>query len=499
MSVSQSPQAQGTSTSTKGTNQSQDDFLRYYEGYADQYIDCMDNSPTTYHFVDHFRSVLDNNGFKGYKDKEHHDFSKPGLYYTIKDDLTVVAFIVGGKWAPEKGSIVVGTHVDSVTLKVNPRGLLRASKDGYELLGVAPYSGGLPQSILDRELGLAGAVLVKGPDGKVQRKLISTGSKPIGIIPSIAEHFGISLTPNPQTQAVPIIGFGSNDLKPTQEEQASPLYSQHPLSLIRLVSSLSNTPVSQILDLELELVNVQKGARGGLSHEFVYASNLDDRLCSFGAMYALLEFSKRFYTDKNIEDYDGLVGVYFTNNEEIGSNTRTGAGGGFLRDTLALVVASRYPAKSKEYLAQLMTHTIVLSSDVTHALNPNYKDAYLEGHVALPNTGPTVKIDVSQHVLTDAESVVFLENIVGKLPGIKLQTFHIRNDGRLGGTIGPIMSSSRRGINGAALIIDVGLPILAMHNARSIVGYKDIGMGVRFYKAAFEYWQEFRPVDHDAA
>ena len=61
---------------------------------------------------------------------------------------------------------------------------------------------------------------------------------------------------------------------------------------------------------------------------------------------------------------------------------------------------------------------------------------------------------------------------IDDLPGIKLQHFHIRNDSRSGGTIGPIMSDSRRGINGAKLIIDVGLPILSMHSIRVSLGIK---------------------------
>lgn len=44
------------------------------------------------------------------------------------------------------------------------------------------------------------------------------------------------------------------------------------------------------------------------------------------------------------------------------------------------------------------------------------------------------------------------------------------------------MSDSLRGINGAKLIIDVGLPILSMHSIRGIAGYKDPGIGVRFFK-----------------
>jgi aminopeptidase I len=464
-----------------------DYFDSYYEGYADQFMKFIDGNPTTYHVVDHMKCLLLNNGFL-YLDAKHDlTVSKPGFYFTTRDDSSVVAFIVGGKWKPGNGSSVVGTHIDALTVKINPGTSLLKNKDGFELLQVQPYSGSLNQLWLNRDLALAGAILVR-EDGKIKRKLINSSPYPIGFIPVLAEHFGIEKSYNKQTEMVPIIGT-SNDLEASPSEKSSPLFGKHPLSLLRYVSQLAQVDLKQIIQLDVELVDNQKASRGGLENEFIYSTSLDDRLCAFDSIYGLLEFSKKFYQLEDINSYDGLVGCYMANNEEIGSETRTGAQSGFLRQVMVSLVTSFGGKNVAEETSQLFTNSVILSSDVTHAFNPNFSDIYLENHHPLPNTGPVIKIDTNMHVLSDSLGHEFLQQIVDTyLPDLKLQLFHIRNDSRSGGTIGPILGNGRQNINGAKIVVDVGMPILSMHSIRSICGYKDIGMGVRFFKNVFSHW-----------
>ena len=94
---------------------------------------------------------------------------------------------------------------------------------------------------------------------------------------------------------------------------------------MRYVSELTEVPLASIVDLDLDLVDIQPSCRGGLDNEFIYLGSLDDRLCAFDSVYGLIEYSQRFYLDKDIETFDGLNGIYLANHEEIGSGSRTGA------------------------------------------------------------------------------------------------------------------------------------------------------------------------------
>ncbi|KAI5968026.1 LAP4 [Candida margitis] len=462
----------------------------YNEIYADEFIKFMIASPTTYHTIVHFKSVLENNGFKGLTQTKPIKDLAPGFYYTSRSDQCLVAFVIGGKWKPENGSCFVGSHCDALSVKLNPRGSMKPRVKGYDLLGVAPYSGSLNKNWLNRDLGLAGAVLVRDSDsGKVTRKLINSHA-PVAFIPESA-YLVDDTQYNKQTQTVPIFGYSTEEPEPTEDEKRSKFYNRHSLSLLRYISQLSGVPLNSIVDIDLDLVDVQPSCRGGLEREFIYSASLDDRLCAFDSIYGLIEFSRKFFTDAKVEDYDGLSGVYLANNEEIGSLTSTGAFGGLLVDNLRALVSDKCKqAYAEEAIARLIKSTVFLSSDVTHAMNPNFKEVYLQGNYPLLNVGPSIKFDSNAHVLSDSLGKEFLDRVVKNLPGMKLQEFHIRNDSRSGGTIGPIMSDARRGLNGAKLIIDVGMPILSMHSIRSIMGYKDVGIGVRFFKEVFSKWKD---------
>ncbi|KAI5962042.1 LAP4 [Candida theae] len=465
-----------------------DPYSDYYEEYAAKFTKFMTFNPTTYHTIIHFKSVLENNNFQYLPQSKPIEQLSPGFYYTSRSDQCLVAFVRGAKWKPSKGTCFVGSHCDALSIKLNPRGSFREKIHGYELLGVAQYSGSLNKNWLNRDLGLAGAVLVRdSKTGKISRKLINSYPTPIAFIPA-SEYLGEDESYNRQTQMVPVCSYSSEDLVPTEEEKQSKFYKQHSLSLLRYVSKLSETPISSIVDFDLDLVDVQQSARGGLESEFIYSASLDDRLCAFDSVYGLVEFSQQIV---DIDNYDSLVGVYLANNEEIGSLTSTGAYGGFLTDNLKSIVCDNTSKlQTEESIQRLLKSTVFLSSDVTHALNPNFKDIYLKNNYPLPNVGPSVKFDSNAHVLSDSLGKEFLDRVIKNIQGVKLQEFHIRNDSRSGGTIGPIMSNSTRGLNGAKLIVDVGMPILSMHSIRSVMGYKDVGIGIRFFKEVFIKWKD---------
>lgn len=48
----------------------------------------------------------------------------------------------------------------------------KGSKSGYAMVNVEPYGGGLWHTWFDRDLGVAGRVLVRTPDGKMMHRLV---------------------------------------------------------------------------------------------------------------------------------------------------------------------------------------------------------------------------------------------------------------------------------------------------------------------------------------
>lgn len=455
-------------------------FSLFYDDHCANYMNFTDNNPTTYHAISYFSDILKESGFE-YK-KESDDFGylkKGGAFFTKRGGQAMVAFVIGGKWVPENGIGGIGCHVDALTIKLKPFSV-KEKIGGYDLLGVAPYSGASNHLWLDRDLGIAGTILIRDESsGKVEEKIISSGRHAICRIPSLAPHFGpVSNIPyNKETKMVPVMGFGAPELLATEDEKSSALYGKHSLRLLRYLAKLAGVQVSQMLLVDLDLYDVQPATRGGLSNEFMFAPRIDDRLCAYSAVNGLMEISKI----GDLDEYDGFLIVLLANNEEIGSATRTGAKGKLLNAVVERVIASRNFNYAE--LPLVFANSIILSADVTHALNPNFTEAYLEGHYPVPNKGLVLKKDANGHVMTDLVGIILMD-IVAQKNGLSLQHFHIRNDKPSGGTIGPMLA-----VDTGARVIDVGLAQLSMHSIRAAAGFKEPGIGILTFEAFFRCWR----------
>ncbi|MEG1362723.1 MAG: M18 family aminopeptidase, partial [Lachnospiraceae bacterium] len=127
-----------------------------------------------------------------------------------------------------------------------------------------------------------------------------------------------------------------------------------------------------------------------------------------------------------------------------------------------------------------MYQSILLSVDVAHALHPN-KSAKMDiTNKPVLNGGFVIKEACAQTYATDCEAVAIIQQICDakKIP---YQKFVNRSDERGGGTLGSIASSML-----PVKTIDVGVPLLAMHSARELMGARDEDALYRLVAAFFE-------------
>jgi len=329
---------------------------------------------------------------------------------------------------------------------------------------------------------------VRDPEtGKTTVKLVKL-DWPIARIPTLAPHFGLSMTGhnNRETEMVPIIGLDNSDLNSATAASEQPLGGQgsfvstQPPKLVKLIAKeLSISDPSTILNWELELFDSQPAAVGGLDKEFIFAGRIDDKLCSWAAFMALLH-AKSDPSESNIK----LVALF--DDEEIGSLLRQGARGNFLPGTIERAVESLVSSAKVPFgpgvLGQTYASSFLVSSDVTHAAHPNFPQTNLAGHSPRLNVGVALCVDASAHMTTDSVSMAILDR-VAELAGSVNQRHMIRNDSRSGGTVGPMLSSAM-GCKAA----DVGIPQLSMHSIRATTGSLDPGLGIKFYKGFLDHW-----------
>lgn len=447
----------------------------FYLKHCQNYIEFTNNNPTTFHVTEYFHNLLVSEGFQYIPETSSitpelaQSIDQGGKFFISRGDLTLIAFVIGPKWSEKEGLSLVGAHIDVLTAKLKPCST-RPVIDGYETLGVAPYSGGMSKVWLDRDLGIGGAILVKEGRRVVRKTYKSPG--PIAKVPSLAEHFGLGdIDYNPETQMVPIVGYQSDE-SIDEKILNHPLSSDHLAKLLNYIVKTSGIDINDIIDIELELYDVQPAAVGGLNSEFLMAPRLDDRLCGFLAIYGLIEYSK------NYKDTD-LSMVLFADNEEVGSASRSGAKGQFLTSTLERILQVKKGLKSIVF-----ANSMLLSVDVTHCMNPNFRNVYLTDHYPVPNTGISCKFDPNAHTMTDKVGYNIMKAVAEKYNG-KVQRFQIRNDSRSGGTIGPMLATET-----GSRVLDCGLPILSMHSIRAMCGFKEPGIGIECFLNFFEYWKE---------
>ena len=95
-------------------------------------------------------------------------------YFFTRNMSSIVAFAVGSKYKPGNGVYMVGAHTDSPCLKVKPKS--RGVKSGHAMLNIETYGGGLWATWFDRDLSVAGRLLVRGADGSLAHKLVCSPS-----------------------------------------------------------------------------------------------------------------------------------------------------------------------------------------------------------------------------------------------------------------------------------------------------------------------------------
>jgi len=198
-------------------------------------------SPTPFHAVDEGRRRLEAAGFRRLDEADRWDRLAAGAYYVTSSGTNLVAFALPEPLHRTRFCIV-GAHTDSPNLRLKPSP--EYTTEGYAQLGVEVYGGALLNSWLDRDLGLAGRVLVKGERGGIESHLVRL-DRPVLRVPQLAIHLdrevndkGLIL--NRQDHLAPVLGLAGGGAG----------------SLGKLVAEAAGVAVERIVGHELMLFDL---------------------------------------------------------------------------------------------------------------------------------------------------------------------------------------------------------------------------------------------------
>ena len=418
-------------------------------------IDFIDASPSPWHAVASTEQRLLAHGFARLEEGERWQLAAGGRYYVTRGGASLIAFVLGSRPPAESGYRIVGAHTDSPGLRLKPRPAMAA--DGLLRLGVEVYGGPILATFTDRDLSLAGRVVLRTAEGP-QTKLLRF-EQPLLRLPNLAIHMnrevneqGLKL--NKQTELPLILGqLGAG------EDAAA--------RLRQLLAEAAQGEAADLLGWELAVYDVQKGCLWGADQEFVADGQLDNLASCHAAIAALMASQQPTAT---------CVAALF-DHEEVGSESAAGAGGSFVGDVLARI--GLQAGADGEDRRRALARSFFISADMAHAYNPNFPAAYEPEHKVLVNGGPVIKTNASQRYATQAETAVRFMGCCEQA-GVPCQEYAHRSDLGCGSTIGPIVAA-RLGIAS----VDVGSPMWAMHSARESAGAHDHGYMIAALTAAF--------------
>jgi aspartyl aminopeptidase len=424
----------------------------------------IDASPTPYHAA---RSAARRLAQAGFAELHEHDAwtLAPGQRaFVVRGGASLAAFVVGARPPHEAGFRLVGAHTDSPNLRVKPRPDVTAH--GYRQIAIEPYGGVLFSTWLDRDLALAGRVVLDDGTPVGTTHLVDL-RRPLLRIPNLAIHLnrtvnseGLKL--NAQTHMVPVLALEGDG-----DESGSSL---HRAVAGALADAGVDSGPDRIIGFDLCLYDVQPPAVGGLNGEFIFSARLDNLASCHAALEALAEAPPHA---------DATRGIVLYDHEEVGSESAQGAGSPFLRDLLARIVEATAPAEPSA-LARSLARSLLISADMAHAVHPNYAEKHEPGHRPVLGAGPVLKTNYGQSYASDAETSARFQMLCQRA-GVTPQHFVSRSDQACGSTIGPI-TAGRVGLR----TVDIGNPLLSMHSIREMAATADVSAMLRVLGAFFD-------------
>ena len=424
----------------------------------DDFCTFLNQAVSPYHTVELACRRLTAAGFTELPLSQPWQIQPGGRYYVRCFDTALAAFAIAPQAQQQAGSFrLAACHTDWPGLRVKPNPEQVAASCCK--LNIEPYGGAIYASWLDRPLSIAGVITRKGERPLAPQIQLFDWGEPLLTIPNVAIHLnreinnGLKL--NPAVDLLPLLSSVSPDWLKTD------LLLQHLAQRLGLEKT-------DILDYDLYVYNAEPACVLGLEKEFLSAPRLDNQSSVYACLQGLI----------NSQPRQGVNGIVLCDNEEVGSRSKQGADSATLKLVLEKLRLSLGWTQG-QYLDALSSG-LLLSLDVAHAVHPNHSELSDSSCQALLNQGCVIKRNYSQRYPTDARGNAIAEALC-QAHGIACQKFMNRADQAGGSTLGALLSPLL-----PMRCIDAGVPLLAMHSARELMGTQDLPALLALITALFE-------------
>lgn len=391
----------------------------------------LDHSPTSWHAAKEICNRLAAAGFSPLAQEEKW-ILEPGEKYFVERAGFVSAFCIP-KTLPKKITLLAA-HTDSPALKVKPHP--ESQKETATLLSLEVYGSPILHSWFNRDLALAGRVIIQNKQNEIEEKLLFLNDSPL-FIPQLAPHL-------------------DKDPSIDKQEHLRAIFTLHAENTNVLETLLQkHLDFKTLFSFDLFLVPTQEARFTGLKGEMISSYRLDNLSSCHALCAAMAKASSK----------ETLQMAFFWDHEEIGSGTTEGADSPLLSDILKRIASALNI--SDEEMIRMKPSSIALSVDVAHAFNPNFPNKYDPDHKCLLGQGFAIKYNANKKYATCAKTAALLIQTCQK-EKIPYQVFTSHSNVSCGSTVGPLIAQ-----NLGFPTVDIGCPILSMHSIREVMSCRD--------------------------
>nr|XP_024356341.1 probable aspartyl aminopeptidase isoform X2 [Physcomitrium patens] len=462
-------------------------------------LDYVNNSCTPFHATAETRNHLLSSGFQEISECEEWAVQPGGRYFFTRNMCSIYAFAVGHKYKPGNGFHVVAAHTDSPCPKLKP--VSYSAKGGFLHVRVQPYGAGVWQTWFDRDLSIAGRVLIRRKDGELVNELVRV-RRPILRIPTVAKILDRGLAADAskadaEVNLAPILAMqieselamscdSESSMAMEHNDHGSHVYPQpttahHPL-LIQVLADELKCDVSEVADFDLSVYDTQPGCVGGARDDFVFAGRLDNLTSTFCALWALLDTCAD--SSSLVDESCVRMIALFDSGELGGTDSVQAAGPSTLLQAMTRI--TRWLARgsdSEGVVERAMRRSLIVTADMVDGMHPSQvcppgqEESF---HQPKLRDGLVLKQDAgnSNDIMT-----LFLFREVAKRSSIPIQNFPVSREIGCCSTVSSILAAGY-----GLRLIDCGVPLLSMHSVREMCSTEDIDTTFRHFRAFFQHF-----------
>lgn len=454
--------------------------LKKLEKLNEQYREFLDNGKTERECVDQIVNMVEEAGYKELAVlQKNHETLKPGdKVYSVWMNKSIVLFQIGDKPMKE-GMNILGAHIDSPRLDIKQNPLYEDG--GFAYLDTHYYGGVKKYQWVTIPLAIHGVVVKK--DGTIIELNVGENEEdPVFFVSDLLIHLAQEQLEKKAAKVIEgealdiIVGsrpitLSKKDEKKEDKKEESAGAEAVKAGILHILKENYGMEEEDFVSAELEVVPAGKAREAGFDRSMILAYGQDDRVCAFTSLKAMLD------TDKT----DRTLCCILVDKEEIGSVGATGMQSRFFENAVAEVMdlTGEY---SELDLRRCLSHSCMLSSDVSSAYDPSYASSFDKKNVAYLGNGMvfnkfTGSRGKSGSNDANAEYIAHIRDIFAK-DKVHFQTAELgKVDLGGGGTIAYILALY--GMN----VIDSGVAVLNMHAPWEATSKADVYETYRGYKS----------------